>query len=302
MSCYRPKTIKHSPKKNNINYKPEIQVPCGRCVGCERDNAKRWCQRMVHEAKLYELGYGSCMVTLTYDDKHVPTNKHGCMTLKKIHLQNFVKRLRYYYPERKIRYFGCGEYGSKTERPHYHIVLFNISFREDKYVLPVQYNYDAAKFFTKGQDKLLYGSHVLKKAWTDGNSSITLFSPALAMYVAKYVVKDAVMWRKREEYKGMREPMFGIMSLKPGLGADYYKRYKDQWFDLDIVTVGGMKMKPHRYYEKLLDREDPERLEKVKKARLEKLKQDEEQRNNSSEMFREQNYYTIKRKRETRSQ
>lgn len=47
--------------------------------------------------------------------------------LKKRDLQLFIKRLRKHlsnYTDEKIRYFACGEYGPKTFRPHFHLLLW----------------------------------------------------------------------------------------------------------------------------------------------------------------------------------
>ena len=47
--------------------------------------------------------------------------------LSKEDLQKFLKRLRFQISklfDEEIRYFACGEYGPKTFRPHYHILLY----------------------------------------------------------------------------------------------------------------------------------------------------------------------------------
>ena len=31
----------------------EVQVPCGKCVGCRLDKSRKWAIRCVHEASLY---------------------------------------------------------------------------------------------------------------------------------------------------------------------------------------------------------------------------------------------------------
>lgn len=80
----------------------------------------------------------SHFLTLTYDTCHVPISKNGFMELSKDDIQKFFKRLRkkhastnaYSYDSEgnitnPIRYYTVGEYGGKTKRPHYHIILFN---------------------------------------------------------------------------------------------------------------------------------------------------------------------------------
>lgn len=46
------------------------------------------------------------------------------MEIRKTDVQKFFKRLRKINTE-KLKYYAVGEYGGKTMRPHYHIILFN---------------------------------------------------------------------------------------------------------------------------------------------------------------------------------
>lgn len=71
------------------------------------------------------------------------------------HLQKFFKRLRKKFGE-GIRYFACGEYGSKNGRPHYHALLFNFDFTDKKLW---QVNKNGTKYFV---------SDALSKLWTAG--------------------------------------------------------------------------------------------------------------------------------------
>lgn len=51
------------------------------------------------------------------------------MVLKKRDIQLFIKRLRKANSKHTdmpaIKYYAVGEYGGRTQRPHYHIILFN---------------------------------------------------------------------------------------------------------------------------------------------------------------------------------
>lgn len=58
--------------------------------------------------------------------------------LSKEDLQKFIKRLRFQISkvfDEDIRYFACGEYGPKTFRPHYHVLLY---FNEPKLLTKLQ--------------------------------------------------------------------------------------------------------------------------------------------------------------------
>jgi hypothetical protein len=47
------------------------------------------------------------------------------------------------------------------------------------------------------------------------------------------------------------------MSLKPGIGADWYKKYKNDVYPHDYVELRGQKIKPPKFYDKLYSKENP---------------------------------------------
>ena len=94
-----------------------MMVACGRCAPCRAGKVREWAHRIELEASLHEV---NCFLTLTYDDEHLPEGN----TLEPSHLTLFIKRLRERFRPNAIRYFACGEYGDRSERPHYHLVVF----------------------------------------------------------------------------------------------------------------------------------------------------------------------------------
>lgn len=101
----------------------KIPVPCGKCPPCKLRRVNDWVFRLKQEDK---ISSSSCFITLTYDTVHVPISDNGFMTLDKRDFQLFMKKLRK-KTSKKLKYYMCGEYGSKTQRPHYHAILFNCS-------------------------------------------------------------------------------------------------------------------------------------------------------------------------------
>ena len=102
-------------------YHPQYRqfFPCGSCLDCRIDRRRVWTTRLVLESLEHKnVSY----VTLTYNDENLPENGY----LKKNELQDFFKRLRYYSPDVKLRYFACGEYGERSFRPHYHAIIFGL--------------------------------------------------------------------------------------------------------------------------------------------------------------------------------
>lgn len=65
-------------------------------------------------------------VTLTYNDENIYRNSQGVPSVSKEEFQLFIKKLR-----KKngvgFRYYAVGEYGTNTNRNHYHFLGFNCS-------------------------------------------------------------------------------------------------------------------------------------------------------------------------------
>lgn len=176
--------------------------------------------RMLHELTSHE---DSIFITLTYSDHYLPDNG----SLDKRALQLFIKRLRKSLGDRKIRYFACGEYGDKTQRPHYHAIVFGLSLRlEDK--------------------------QLIKNAWPYGLCHYGLAEPDSIRYVAQYIDKKFTGDMADVEYNQKnREPVFRLMSL--GLGREFVDSNADNITSNCYVTVRGVKMSLPRYYAERLN-------------------------------------------------
>ncbi|AXH77095.1 MAG: replication initiator protein [Microviridae sp.] len=272
-----------------------LRVPCGNCQFCRLKRSRHWAIRCMHEASLYlpsfdnPLARSNCFITLTYNNAHLPEHN----TLVKDDFKNFMKRLRKrfvpkcpypkghsdrssWFRQNGIRYYMCGEYGSKYSRPHYHALLFNFNFDFDKY------------FWQKspsGSD--LYRSPSLEAAWSDKNGSIGYSSVAdltfdSAAYVARYVMKkingDAALTRYAviDEDSGEvlfdKVPEYNAMSRKPGIARDWIsKHYKDVYSN-DSVVVKNTEYSPPKFYDNYYELVSPEDLYNIKQARLNKAK------------------------------
>nr|DAH69072.1 MAG TPA: Replication associated protein [Microviridae sp.] len=105
-----------------------IVVPCGRCVLCRKRKSNELAARCIAETNRW--GSVPYFITFTYAPKFLPADG-----VVKADLQFFFKRLRsrldYYEIEHKLRYFAVAEYGHKTGRAHYHVILWN--FPDDKF-------------------------------------------------------------------------------------------------------------------------------------------------------------------------
>lgn len=206
-----------------------LALPCGKCLACKLNHAKEWAVRCCLEASLYEDNW---FITLTYDDEHLPSD----YSLHRKHLTDFIKRLRYYSPG--LRYFGCGEYGSNTSRPHYHLLVFNLGIKD-------------LKCISKGSiGGYYYESKLIESVWGFGNIVIGDVSYSSASYVARYAMKKI--------YGSQESDEFLCMSTKPGLGYGYLQAHPEM-FDFDSIygNFGTSKVsKIPRYFEKIFERSD----------------------------------------------
>jgi hypothetical protein len=195
-------------------------VGCGRCAPCLRKKQIDWCFRLQKELN---SSSSACFLTLTYDDKNIPISEGGYSLLRS-DFQKFMKRLRKHANQKqKIKYYACGEYGDKTERPHYHAIVFNLPRPFDKYI---------------------------KKAWKLGHIHIGTVTEKSIMYTTKYALKGLKRKKPFEYDEDGREPQFQLMSN--GLGEVYAKEIIRDYLITNgtkLLTVeGGHKKKLPRYY------------------------------------------------------
>lgn len=204
-----------------------IKIPCGRCAGCRLEHSRQWALRCMHEKRMHT---DSCFVTLTYDNANLPPGN----TLNKKHLQDFMKRLRKNYPA-GLRFFACGEYGEKTLRPHYHLLLLNSDFADKRLV-------------KTGSEYNLYASASLSKLWPMGQHALGDVNFNSAAYVARYCMKKITGPKADSHYNG-RQPEFIVMSRRPGIGTSYVQKYNSELYTHDNCIVNGMPSSLPRFYD-----------------------------------------------------
>lgn len=213
----------------------------------------------------------SLFITLTYDTKYVPIVTDG-MTLVRhdpvrkgkngkplphpLGVQNWIKRVRKAHgkSQDKIKYFAVGEYGSKSMRPHYHVIMFNCD-------LAVLLGNKEADMCKRYPDFFLNGKHLwYPKSWPYGNVTIGAVSGASIGYCLKYMMKP-----KKVNDNDTRCPEFAFMSK--GLGIGYFKQSKLLWHHADrdqrmyIPIEGGKKISMPRYYkDRLYSKQEREEM------------------------------------------
>lgn len=259
MSCNYPTNI--ALKLNGVKTGELQTVACGQCMGCRLERSRQWAVRITHETKCHDE---TCFLTLTYSDENLPKNS----SLVKTHVPLFIKRLRKSLEPKKIRYFQCGEYGEQTKRPHYHMILFGHEFPDKKYL-------------KKSGENTLYTSEKLDKLWTYGHCQIGDVTFDSARYVAGYCVDKLTGELGLQEYENTgRIPPFATMSKQPGIGALWLDSFVDDVYPSDEVLSNGYPALPPAYYDKYLEKTNPELFRKIKENRISRaaLKTVEDQR------------------------
>lgn len=164
---------------------------CGQCVPCRINRRRIWTHRIILEAMEHE---SSVFITLTYSDKYLPDDD----LVSPRELQLFIKKIR---KKHKVRFYGVGEYGEESGRPHYHVVLFGYPQCE------------RGKTFEKVGKECCKWCTEIKEKWGKGNIILGSLTPESAAYVAGYVTK-----RLGKGSDQSKKP-FARMSNRPGIGA-----------------------------------------------------------------------------------
>jgi hypothetical protein len=192
----------------------------------------------MHESKMYKF---NVFLTLTYSDEALAEDQ----SLNKEHHQLFMKRLRYKYAQKTIRYYHCGEYGDTTFRPHYHSIIFNLDF-EDK------------TFHGRSKSgEPVYISRELDGLWSYGDCYIGEVTFESAAYCARYCVKK-LTGPAKSAYAGKQEE-YSTCSRNPPIGASWLQKWQGDVYPLDACVHKGKKLRVPRAYDRFI-----EKLEKPK--------------------------------------
>lgn len=155
--------------------------------------ANQWIFRIQQEMK---SAISAHFITLTYSDNNVPVTSNvdfegtiqTVMTLQKRDVQLFMKRLRDKQSNScaKIKYYCAGEYGGRTRRPHYHIILLNAE------TVPS-----------------------IQNSWLLGDIYFGEVTPQSIAYTAKYLQKGTITQNDKYTFEiDTREKEFSLMSKK----------------------------------------------------------------------------------------
>lgn len=281
-----------------------ILVPCRGCLQCRIKHSKEWAIRCVHEAQSHEA---NSFITLTFDEptlgeRPVPTS------LRRADYQLFLKRLRKQLPGVRLKYYFAGEYGELNGRPHYHAIIFGWDF-------PDKYHWQ-----TKNGEKY-YRSPLLEKVWPYGNSVIGNCTFESAAYVARYCMKkqtgkdsdqhyqlydqdtgemevhtqETIDWMfhgsSSEKIPEPGDPLilvkeFGQPSLKTAIGREWFDKYHGDVYPNDFVVLGGRKMQPPKYYDRLLEEQNPFDIDWIKFLREQRAEERAARDERTPERFR----------------
>lgn len=211
-------------QKEGVNYR----FPCGKCPECTARRIAAWSFRLTQQEKISTMAH---FLTLTYDTNHIPITDNGFMSLNKRDAQLFIKRLRKAHTKEEmlqnpIRYYLAGEYGGRTKRPHYHIILFNAR------------------------------TELLQPAWNLGAIHYGTVGGASIGYTLKYISKPKTYRHANDD----RTNEFALMSKR--LGANYLTPAIVHWHHSDLenrmhmVIPDGKKISMPRYYKDKLYDED----------------------------------------------
>ncbi|AXH74726.1 MAG: replication initiator protein [Microviridae sp.] len=252
--CYHPQAAWRTPSTGSVVFVgpgqfTNLTLPCGQCIGCRQERSRQWAVRIMHEAALHT---DSCFITLTYSEANCPED----MSLDKRDLQKFFKRLRKHHD---VRYYACGEYGPLHGRPHFHACVFGWRF----------------------PDRVKFGSNFdrsleLESLWRLGNSSVGDVTFDTAGYTAGYICDKKTGFMAKRHYEFVvpstgeiiqKQPERAWMSLKPGIGSDFYDKYREDIYPHDYVVVRGVKCKPPRYYDKKFEAMFADEFEKIRLQR-----------------------------------
>lgn len=239
-------------------------IPCGKCIGCKLDYARHWADRMMLE---YESCHKAVFVTLTYEDKWLPNvnpetgelfspsdlneDEARIAPLIKSDLSEFMKSLRSKFSDNnhdvRIRFFGCGEYGEKKHRPHFHVILFGIDLQDLQITFSGDIRGTLEPWVKNELGQVSFRSNLLEDVWKErGIVTVSETSYETFGYVGRYSLKKARGNKYPEKYNLPKE--FTNMSRNPGIGIPFLKEHQEAVEEVNQWYVNGKDI----YWPKIL--------------------------------------------------
>lgn len=250
--------------KNPIDLSGKL-VGCGQCMPCRINKKREVTARIILEYMMHEY---SLFITLTYNDDSVPINHEGDQTLRPEDVKDWIRRFKRAHKHiGPVRYFVVGEYGEKTERAHYHAILFGVSPHCEKMVHE-----------TWNQISVKIGQRWRIIDYDRGFTMCGIMNPDRAAYIAGYTTKKMTSighrdlrarwpefsrWSKGNKILGaIGDSATGWLasSMRGNRGQRLLARHGDVWRE---VRINGHVYPLSRYMRKRLRRalnvpEDPQ--------------------------------------------
>lgn len=254
MSCVTPYEIQVRGEKQKVN--------CGRCMNCRIKKQSELIFIANKEVlQAYKEGKGCSFVTLTYSDEfipfiHLPTHNiyrglHNLATVRnevyftlyRKDVSDFIKRVRRSFEYHKMnvdfKTIYCGEFGSKTDRPHYHIVFIGLTDTEA--ILATRHNwpYGICDVGPLSAGGIRYVTKYLIKSQSYDKSIKALYSHCCVQGPFLYhSINFSNKWKhdnlKNIENKSLLFLQNGKQRLFPKNVLDYYKYRTGNDFSKDI--------------------------------------------------------------------
>lgn len=187
---------------------------CGGCYACRINDRRVWTGRLLLESFFYPE---TCFVTLTYEDDFVPRLDDGTMILDRKDYKRFIRQFGRGPFGPNFRWYGVGEYGDESQRPHYHFILYGVGFG---------WASEIARAWSKRirpdaiTEKMIREKRIIREGNQHrvliGLTSVSYLVPERAAYAARYVVKkmtaddDTRLVGRPPEFRSMSKQYGGI--------------------------------------------------------------------------------------------
>lgn len=257
-----------------------VDLKCRNCIGCRGDRARDISLRASHEAR---MASASCFLTLTYDRRSLPVISSTLTaegqrqalerpvtvqpyggSLRRRDVELFVKRLRKHLDSHygvSVRAYIVGEYGERTQRPHYHALLWGFDFEHDR-----------KREGSSHGGYPMWSSKLLDELWGQGMCRINEMGQEVAQYAAKYALKSLGV---KHELRRLRdgsivevEPPFDSLPHGKALGVPFLDRYWSDVFPRGLVVLrGGVELPAPLAYMKVCKEREPATFERIVEER-----------------------------------